>query len=149
MSSVYNHHKEKTKSYLDNKKVPYLSNYNANIGGALGAFFHDLWMNPCEVLKQRLQMKNSPYINQSYARIANSIYRQEGLRAFYLSFGTQLSMNGMDFNKKIKSNASQNGIKISGAYSTVILYIFETRQTLFEEMKSQKSSICIYSLWLV
>jgi len=84
---------EKTKSYLDNKKVPYLSNYNANIGGALGAFFHDLWMNPCEVLKQRLQMKNSPYINQSYGRIANSIYRQEGLRAFYLSFGTQLSMN--------------------------------------------------------
>ena len=111
MSPVYNHHKEKTKSYLDNKKVPYLSNYNANIGGALGAFFHDLWMNPCEVLKQRLQMKNSPYINQSYARIANSIYRQEGLRAFYLSFGTQLSMNGMDFNTKIKSNASQNDIK--------------------------------------
>ena len=68
-------------------------------------------MNPCEVLKQRLQMKNSPYINQSYARIANSIYRQEGLRAFYLSFGTQLSMNGMDFNKKIKTNASQNDIK--------------------------------------
>ena len=100
VSTVNNHHKEKTKSYLDNKKVPYLSNYNANIGGALGAFFHDLWMNPCEVLKQRLQMKNSPYINQSYGRIANSIYRQEGLRAFYLSFGTQLSMNGMDFNQK-------------------------------------------------
>ena len=86
---------------MENKKIPYLSNYNANIGGALGAFCHDLWMNPCEVLKQRLQMKNSPYINQSYARIANSIYRQEGLRAFYLSFGTQLSMNGMDFNSFI------------------------------------------------
>lgn len=80
---------ESTKAKLEAKNIPFAS----NLGGACGAFFHDIWMNPCEVVKQRLQMKNSPYFNQSYGHIVSQIYRTEGVQAFYLSFPTQLSMN--------------------------------------------------------
>jgi hypothetical protein len=52
-----------------------------------------LWMNPCEVVKQRKQMKGSPYINKSYPHMIKEIFRTEGFRAFYLSLPTQLSMN--------------------------------------------------------
>lgn len=81
--------KEQSKQYLEARNIPLAS----NLGGAIGAFFHDIWMNPCEVVKQRLQMKNSPYFNQSYSRIISQIYRTEGFSAFYLSFPTQLFMN--------------------------------------------------------
>lgn len=74
---------------MEAKKIPFAS----NIGGAFGAFFHDIWMNPCDVVKQRLQMKNSPYLNMSYSRIVSQIARTEGFSAFYLSFPTQLVMN--------------------------------------------------------
>jgi len=59
----------------------------------MGAVFHDIWMNPCEVVKQRLQMKNTPYFNQTYGNIIKQIYRTEGVSAFYLSLPTQLFMN--------------------------------------------------------
>ena len=81
--------KENVKSKLEAKKIP----FSSNIGGAFGAFFHDIWMNPCDVVKQRLQMKNSPYLNMSYSRIVSQIARTEGFSAFYLSFPTQLVMN--------------------------------------------------------
>lgn len=80
---------ENVKTKLEAKKIPFAP----NIGGAFGAFFHDIWMNPCEVVKQRLQMKNSPYLKMSYSRIVSQIARTEGFSAFYLSFPTQLVMN--------------------------------------------------------
>lgn len=43
------------------------------------------------VIKQRLQMLNSPY--KSVTECIRSIYRQEGFRVFYLSYTTQLVMN--------------------------------------------------------
>jgi len=65
----------------------------AGVGGIVGALAHDLWMNPCDVVKQRLQVKGSPYVDMSYPRIISDIYRAEGLRAFYLSFPVQLMTN--------------------------------------------------------
>ena len=60
----------------------------------MGAVAHDIWINPCDVVKQRLQVKGSPYINKTYPSIVREIYKNEGFRAFYLSFPTQVAING-------------------------------------------------------
>lgn len=52
---------------------------------------HDAISNPTEVIKQRLQMRNSPY--KSVAHCARMVYRTEGMGAFYRSYVTQLCMN--------------------------------------------------------
>lgn len=52
---------------------------------------HDAISNPTEVIKQRLQMRNSPY--RSVAHCARMVYRTEGMSAFYRSYVTQLCMN--------------------------------------------------------
>lgn len=43
------------------------------------------------VIKQRMQMYGSPY--RTCYECATTVYREEGFRAFYRSFTTQLSMN--------------------------------------------------------
>lgn len=43
------------------------------------------------MVKQRLQMLNSPY--RGVWECARHVYRAEGLRAFYRSYGTQVAMN--------------------------------------------------------
>ena len=48
-------------------------------------------MNPAEVVKQRMQMFNSPY--KSSLNCLLDIWRKEGFRAFYRSYLTSLSMN--------------------------------------------------------
>jgi hypothetical protein len=88
---IYNRFIERTKKELEKRNMPFAS----NLGGAAGSIFHDIWMNPCEVVKQRLQMKNSPYSSQNYSQIIKQIHRTEGIKAFYLSFPTQLFMNAM------------------------------------------------------
>lgn len=52
---------------------------------------HDAISNPTEVIKQRLQMYNSPY--KTVLQCAIGVYRSEGLKAFYRSYITQLAMN--------------------------------------------------------
>lgn len=52
---------------------------------------HDAISNPTEVIKQRLQMYNSPY--KSVVDCARTVFRQEGVSAFYRSYTTQLVMN--------------------------------------------------------
>lgn len=59
--------------------------------GAIATLFHDGLMNPCEVIKQRLQVYDSPY--KGVFNCANHILRTEGITAFYRSFTTQLTMN--------------------------------------------------------
>ena len=44
-----------------------------------------------EVIKQRMQMYGSPY--RGIMHCASSVFRKEGVRAFYRSYSTQLSMN--------------------------------------------------------
>ncbi|KAG5871855.1 hypothetical protein JTB14_006924 [Gonioctena quinquepunctata] len=59
--------------------------------GCIATLIHDGFMNPAEVVKQRMQMINSPY--KTALQCAISIYRTEGLKAFYRSYTTQLTMN--------------------------------------------------------
>ena len=86
-----------TKNKLNGKKLNVFGGVEvgSGLGGAIGSVAHDLWMNPCDVVKQRLQLKGSPYKNMSYGTIIRSIYRTEGVKAFYLSFPTQIAINGM------------------------------------------------------
>ena len=52
---------------------------------------HDAISNPTEVIKQRMQMYNSPY--KSVVQCARQVFQQEGISAFYRSYTTQLVMN--------------------------------------------------------
>lgn len=57
----------------------------------VATLIHDAISNPTEVIKQRLQMYNSQY--RSVIHCMSTVYRQEGMRAFYRSYLTQLVMN--------------------------------------------------------
>ncbi|CAJ0559511.1 unnamed protein product, partial [Mesorhabditis spiculigera] len=59
--------------------------------GVLATLIHDAVMNPAEVVKQRMQMAFSPY--GSSIECVRCIYRREGIKAFYRSYATQLTMN--------------------------------------------------------
>lgn len=59
--------------------------------GAIATFSHDLMMTPFDVLKQRMQLSDSTY--KSVRECARTVYSKEGLRAFYISFPTTLSMS--------------------------------------------------------
>ncbi|XP_077047768.1 mitoferrin-1 isoform X3 [Agelaius phoeniceus] len=61
------------------------------IAGSVATLLHDAVMNPAEVVKQRLQMFNSPYT--SVLGCVRTVHRTEGLGAFYRSYTTQLTMN--------------------------------------------------------
>ncbi|XP_035740516.1 mitoferrin-2-like isoform X2 [Vespa mandarinia] len=70
------------------------SQFNHLVYGAAGCvstILHDGVMNPAEVIKQRLQMYNSPYRN--VISCIKLIYKREGVYAFYRSYTTQLAMN--------------------------------------------------------
>ncbi|XP_074107982.1 mitoferrin-1 [Cotesia typhae] len=71
-----------------NSQVNYLV-YGA--AGAISTLLHDGVMNPAEVVKQRLQMYNSPY--RDVISCIKHIYKTEGIFAFYRSYTTQLAMN--------------------------------------------------------
>ncbi|KAJ8920122.1 hypothetical protein NQ315_011779 [Exocentrus adspersus] len=82
--------------YLKNTLTQYTSShrYHTLVYGASGCIatlIHDGFMNPAEVVKQRMQMTNSPY--KSALRCVQHIYQSEGLAAFYRSYTTQLTMN--------------------------------------------------------
>ncbi|KAM4883502.1 mitoferrin-1 isoform 2-T2 [Sylvia borin] len=63
----------------------------AGIAGSVATLLHDAVMNPAEVVKQRLQMFNSPYT--SVLGCVQTVHRTEGFGAFYRSYTTQLTMN--------------------------------------------------------
>ena len=69
----------------------FLTNPYTGTAGCFATILHDAVMNPAEVIKQRLQMFNSPYTN-AY-NCAFNIWRKEGIRAFYRSYLTQVTMN--------------------------------------------------------
>ena len=64
---------------------------DAGAAGGLATLLHDAVMNPADVVKQRLQVYNSPY--KSIISCAKDVYRREGFKAFYRSYTTQLTMN--------------------------------------------------------
>jgi len=61
------------------------------IAGCFSTLLHDAVMVPSDVIKQRLQMYNSPYRGIIDCVVKTS--QKEGVRAFYRSYFTQLSMN--------------------------------------------------------
>ncbi|XP_043939047.1 mitoferrin-1 isoform X1 [Protopterus annectens] len=61
------------------------------VAGTLATVLHDVVMNPVEVVKQRMQIYNSPY--KGVWDCIWTVQRTEGTGAFYRSFTTQLTMN--------------------------------------------------------
>ncbi|XP_073478315.1 mitoferrin-1 [Aquarana catesbeiana] len=61
------------------------------VAGSLATVLHDAIMNPAEVVKQRMQMYNSPYSGMLHC--IRTVSRTEGIGAFYRSYTTQLFMN--------------------------------------------------------
>jgi len=59
--------------------------------GCLATLFHDGVMTPADVVKQRMQMYNSPY--KSCWDCVRKTYQTEGPRAFYRSYTAQLGMS--------------------------------------------------------
>jgi len=61
------------------------------ISGVVATLIHDAISSPTDVIKQRMQMYNSPYT--SVISCVRDIYKKEGFKAFYRAYGTQLVMN--------------------------------------------------------
>ncbi|KAI9318078.1 mitochondrial carrier domain-containing protein [Dichotomocladium elegans] len=59
--------------------------------GACATLAHDALMTPFDVIKQRMQLRESTY--RSVRECARKVYANEGLKAFYISFPTTLSMS--------------------------------------------------------
>ncbi|TSK22786.1 Mitoferrin-2 [Bagarius yarrelli] len=83
---------EKLKKTLGDVIYPGANSHLANgAAGCVATLLHDAVMNPAEVVKQRMQMYNSPY--RSVLECMRCIWRHEGSGAFYRSYTTQLTMN--------------------------------------------------------
>ncbi|XP_068614965.1 mitoferrin-2-like [Brachionichthys hirsutus] len=83
---------EKLKKTLSDAIHPGANSHLANgTAGCVATLLHDAVMNPAEVVKQRLQMYNSPY--RGVLDCVHAVCRKEGLAAFYRSYTTQLTMN--------------------------------------------------------
>ncbi|KAI7865462.1 mitochondrial carrier domain-containing protein [Spinellus fusiger] len=59
--------------------------------GACATFVHDAAMNPFDVIKQRMQLKDSIY--RTVRECTRQVYAKEGLAAFYVSLPTTLAMS--------------------------------------------------------
>ncbi|RCI02337.1 Fe(2+) transporter [Rhizopus stolonifer] len=59
--------------------------------GACATIAHDTLMTPFDVVKQRMQLKDSVY--RSVRECARTVYTKEGIKAFYISLPTTLVMS--------------------------------------------------------
>ncbi|XP_068451828.1 mitoferrin-2-like [Clinocottus analis] len=83
---------EKIKFSLGDAIHPGANSHFANgVAGCMATVLHDAIMNPAEVVKQRMQMFNSPY--RGVLHCVGSLLRRDGPAAFYRSYTTQLAMN--------------------------------------------------------
>ncbi|XP_029283196.1 mitoferrin-2-like [Cottoperca gobio] len=83
---------EKIKLSLGDAIHPGANSHFANgAAGCMATVLHDAIMNPAEVVKQRMQMFNSPY--RGVLDCVGSLLRHDGPAAFYRSYTTQLTMN--------------------------------------------------------
>ncbi|QDS71268.1 hypothetical protein FKW77_000910 [Venturia effusa] len=62
----------------------------AAVSGASATIASDALMNPFDVIKQRMQLQNSAY--RTMAHCARTVFKTEGVRAFYVSYPTTLCM---------------------------------------------------------
>ncbi|XP_020582096.1 mitoferrin-1 [Phalaenopsis equestris] len=83
--------------FVYEKAKVYLSRGNPNnpathaASGVLATVGSDAVFTPMDTVKQRLQLKSSPY--QGVVDCVSRIFREEGLRAFYASYRTTVVMN--------------------------------------------------------
>ncbi|XP_066535125.1 mitoferrin-2 [Hoplias malabaricus] len=83
---------EKLKKTLSDVIHPGANSHLANgAAGCVATLLHDAAMNPAEVVKQRMQMYNSPY--RGVLDCVRCVWQREGAGAFYRSYTTQLTMN--------------------------------------------------------
>ncbi|XP_030628615.1 mitoferrin-2 [Chanos chanos] len=83
---------EKLKKTLSDVIHPGANSHVANgTAGCVATLLHDAAMNPAEVVKQRMQMYNSPY--RGVLDCVRAVWQKEGAGAFYRSYTTQLTMN--------------------------------------------------------
>ncbi|KAI4812735.1 mitoferrin-2 [Pseudochaenichthys georgianus] len=83
---------EKLKKTLSDAIHPGANSHLANgTAGCVATLLHDAIMNPAEVVKQRMQMYNSPY--RGVMDCVRAVWYKEGPGAFYRSYTTQLTMN--------------------------------------------------------
>ncbi|XP_029962774.1 mitoferrin-2 [Salarias fasciatus] len=83
---------EKLKKTLSDVIHPGANSHLANgAAGCVATLLHDAAMNPAEVVKQRMQMYNSPY--GGVMDCVRAVWQREGPAAFYRSYTTQLTMN--------------------------------------------------------
>ncbi|WWD20030.1 hypothetical protein CI109_104503 [Kwoniella shandongensis] len=61
------------------------------VAGAAATISSDALMNPFDVIKQRMQIRNSPH--RTVFSCAKTVYAREGLAAFYVSYPTTLTMS--------------------------------------------------------
>ncbi|PSR72820.1 hypothetical protein PHLCEN_2v11317 [Hermanssonia centrifuga] len=61
-----------------------------SVAGASATIASDALMNPFDVIKQRMQVHKSEF--RSALTCARTVYRNEGLNAFYISYPTTLTM---------------------------------------------------------
>lgn len=64
----------------------------AATSGAAATIASDAFMNPFDVIKQRMQIQDSSRMYRSMVDCARYVYRNEGIGAFYISYPTTLSM---------------------------------------------------------
>uniref|UniRef100_A0A4W5R6F4 Mitoferrin-1 n=1 Tax=Hucho hucho TaxID=62062 RepID=A0A4W5R6F4_9TELE len=86
--ACYEHVKRTLSEVIQNGGNSHIAN---GLAGCVATVLHDAVMNPAEVVKQRMQMYNSPYRN--LLDCVGTIQRTEGFTAFYRSYSTQLAMN--------------------------------------------------------
>ncbi|XP_072289253.1 mitoferrin-1 [Eucyclogobius newberryi] len=86
--ACYERVKRPLSDVIQNGRNSHLAN---GVAGSVATVLHDAVMNPAEVVKQRMQMYNSPY--QGLWDCVRTITRAEGVGAFYRSYSTQLTMN--------------------------------------------------------
>ncbi|KAI7870592.1 mitochondrial carrier domain-containing protein [Spinellus fusiger] len=63
----------------------------AAAAAACATLAHDSLMNPFDVIKQRMQLRDSTY--QTVRECARKVYAKEGLKAFYVSLPTTFAMS--------------------------------------------------------
>ncbi|KAG5999895.1 hypothetical protein E4U21_006158 [Claviceps maximensis] len=64
----------------------------AATSGAAATIASDAFMNPFDVIKQRMQIQHSSKMYKSMVDCAKFVYQNEGIGAFYISYPTTLSM---------------------------------------------------------
>ncbi|KAJ9117821.1 hypothetical protein QFC20_000101 [Naganishia adeliensis] len=61
------------------------------VAGAAATIASDAFMNPFDVIKQRMQIRGS--VHKTVLDCAKTVYRTEGFQAFYISYPTTLTMS--------------------------------------------------------